>query len=71
LQNPEQVELADLIGAVARKDQPAFRQLYDRAAPKLFAIVLRIVRDRSAAEDILQDVFLRIWRSAGGYSPEA
>jgi RNA polymerase sigma-70 factor (ECF subfamily) len=71
LQRPEHAELANLIAAVAGGDRLAFKRLYDRASPKLFAIILRIVRDRSSAEDILQDVFLRIWRSAGSYSAEA
>lgn len=71
LQKPDQVELARLIAAVASEDSVAFRRLYDRAAPKLFGAILRIIRDRALAEDILQDVFLRIWRGADGYSPEA
>jgi RNA polymerase sigma factor (sigma-70 family) len=70
LDKPEQVELADLIRAVAEGDRGAYRQLYDKSAPKLFGIVLRIIRDRSMAEDILQDVFLRVWRNAGNFAPE-
>jgi RNA polymerase sigma-70 factor (ECF subfamily) len=71
LEQPDQSELAKLLLAVAQADRAAFRRLYDKTAPKLFAIVLRIIRDRSLAEDILQDVFLRIWRNAGTFSPEA
>lgn len=71
MEKSDQAELAELITAVARADRAAFRRLYDKTAPKLFGIVLRIIRDRSLAEDILQDVFLRIWRSAGNFSPEA
>jgi RNA polymerase sigma-70 factor (ECF subfamily) len=67
---PEQGELADLILAVAGGDRGAYRQLYDKTAPKLFGIVLRMIRDRSMAEDILQDVFLRVWRNAGNYAPQ-
>lgn len=70
LDKPEQVELADLIIAVAAGDRGAYRQLYDRTAPKLFGIVLRMIRDRSMAEDILQDIFLRVWRNAGNFAPE-
>jgi RNA polymerase sigma-70 factor (ECF subfamily) len=70
LDKSEQVELADLILAVAAGDRGAYRQLYDKTAPKLFGIVLRIIRDRSMAEDILQDVFLRVWRKAGNFAPE-
>jgi len=44
-----------LLVAVARQDNEAFRRLYDLASPKLFAITLRICRDRSLAEDALQE----------------
>ncbi|WP_027173602.1 sigma-70 family RNA polymerase sigma factor [Methylobacterium sp. 10] len=63
--------LARLIAAVASGNEQALRALYDLTAPKLFGIVLRIQRDRGMAEDVLQDVYLRIWQSAGSFSPEA
>lgn len=58
-----------LLAAVARRDRDAFRALYDAASPKLFAIVLRMVGNRGLAEDIAQDVFLRIWLNASSYEP--
>lgn len=63
--------LAELIARVAAGRQEALRALYDRTAPKLFGLILRIVRDRAAAEDVLQDSYLRVWQHAGGYAPEA
>jgi len=63
--------LAALIAGVARQDRRAFKALYDATAPKLFGIVLRIVRDRAVAEEVLQDVFLRVWQNAATYAPEA
>ena len=48
----------------------AFRKLYDASSSKLFGTVLRIVRNRPAAEDVLQDVFLRIWQNASSYAPD-
>ncbi len=66
----EQAELDTLLVAVARHDRDAFRQLYDRTAPKLLATILRIVRIRSAAEEVLQDVYLRIWQNAESYAPQ-
>ncbi|MDR7038419.1 MULTISPECIES: sigma-70 family RNA polymerase sigma factor [Methylobacterium] len=63
--------LERLLDAVAARDEAALRALYDLTAPKLLGVILRIQRDRSAAEDILQDVFLRVWQSAGSYVPEA
>lgn len=67
----ESAELKNLIQATAKGDRVAFKQLYERAGPKLFAVSLRIIRDKALAEDILQDVFLRIWQSAGSFSSEA
>lgn len=63
--------LAALIGRVADGRQEALRALYDHTAPKLFGVILRIVRDRGAAEDVLQDAYLRVWQGAAGYAPEA
>lgn len=64
-------ELARLIEAVARGDQSALRALYEAIAPKLLGIILRILQDRGAAEDALQEVFVRIWQRAGSYDPRA
>ena len=61
------VGLEELLGATARGDRTAFEALYRRTSAKLFGIVLRILRDRSAAEDVLQDVYLRIWQRAPTY----
>jgi RNA polymerase sigma factor (sigma-70 family) len=66
----EKEELDRLLPAVARHDRAAFRRLYDAASPKLFGIILRIVKNRSLAEEVLQDAFLRIWEHAGSYSAE-
>ena len=67
----DNAELASLIDAVAQRDRGAFKALYERAAPKLFAVVLRILRDRGPAEDVLQDVFLKVWQNAEGFSVDA
>ncbi len=64
-------ELVILLAATARGDRAAFAQLYRRSAPKLFAILLRILPGRSVAEDALQDVFLKIWQNAGSFAPGA
>jgi RNA polymerase sigma-70 factor, ECF subfamily len=63
--------LAALIAAVSGGDRRAFKALYDATAPKLFGVVLRIDRDRAVAEEVLQDVFLRVWQNAGSYAPDA
>ncbi|MBW6522773.1 sigma-70 family RNA polymerase sigma factor [Sphingomonas sp. RHCKR47] len=61
-----------LITALAESaggDRRAFRHVYDMTAPKLFGICLRICGERQAAEDVLQEVYLIIWRRAGAYEP--
>lgn len=56
-----------LVGAIAAGDRAALGALYDRHGSLLLALALRIVRDRREAEDLLHDVFLEVWRSAGDY----
>ena len=55
------------MSATARGDRAAFAALYDRTHAKLFGIVLRILKDRARAEDVLQDVYLKIWQRASSY----
>ncbi|MGO9135443.1 MAG: sigma-70 family RNA polymerase sigma factor [Methylovirgula sp.] len=66
----DNAELASLIEAVAQRDRRAFKVLYERAAPKLFAVALRILRDRGPAEDVLQDAFLKVWQNVEGFSAD-
>jgi RNA polymerase sigma-70 factor (ECF subfamily) len=58
-----------LLRCVADGDMLAFKALYGMAAGRLLAIALRILRDQQAAEDAVQEAFLRIWRNAGRYDP--
>lgn len=61
---------ASLVGAlsrVAQGEREALRQVYTATAPKLFGVCLRISQDREAAEDILQDVYLKVWNRAGRF----
>ena len=60
-------ELMDLLDRIAAQDDSALKSLYDRTASQLFGLALRVVRNRDAAEDVLQEAFLTIWRSAGSY----
>lgn len=64
---PEQ--LVWLLASVARRDRAAFEGLYEATCAKLFGVVLRIVRDQALAEEVLQEIYLKIWNSAGQYSP--
>ena len=60
-------ECIDLLAATARRDRAAFRKLYASTSRQLYGTVLRILRDASAAQDVLQDVYLKIWERAEGY----
>ncbi len=60
-------ELTRLIARVAARDELAFKALYDQSASKLYGLALRVVNNRTWAEDVLQEAFLQIWRSASDY----
>lgn len=68
---PADADLARLLADVAAGDRTALRDLYAATAAKLFGIVHRILQDRSAAEDALQEVFVRVWQRADRYDPQA
>lgn len=52
---------------VAGGDRRALRRVYDATSAKLFGICLRIVRDRQVAEDVLQEVYVKVWHRAGRF----
>jgi RNA polymerase sigma-70 factor (ECF subfamily) len=64
---PPDIELAQLLQRCAAADTAAFRMLYDKTSPILFARLLRMLRRRSVAEEVLQDVFVRIWQRASQF----
>lgn len=59
-----------LIERIARGDREAFGRFYDRYASLAFTFAVRLLSVRSDAEDLLQEVFLQVWRQAGSYSQE-
>jgi RNA polymerase sigma-70 factor (ECF subfamily) len=61
--------LAGLLGRVATGDHAAFAALYERSAGRLFAIALRIVRDRAMAEIVLQRAYMIVWERASAFDP--
>ncbi len=61
--------LTEALVRTGEEDRAAFQEVYRLTSAKLFGICLRICGERSAAEDVLHDVYLTIWKRAGGYEP--
>jgi RNA polymerase sigma-70 factor (ECF subfamily) len=66
----ETASAIQLIQQVAKQDREAFSQLYDRFSALVFTLAMRMLKVRSDAEDLLQEVFVQLWRQAGSYSQE-
>jgi RNA polymerase sigma-70 factor (ECF subfamily) len=60
---------SELMRAFAQKDQHAARELYRRFAPRVFGLGKVMLGNRSQAEDLVQDTFVKVWRAAGSYEP--
>jgi RNA polymerase sigma factor (sigma-70 family) len=58
-----------LLEGLKAKEERAFSVFYDRYAPTLLGIIVRIVRDPDQAEDLLQDTFVKIWKNIHQYDP--
>ena len=65
---PAAVEDAALMRAIAERDPDALALLYDRYSGILKALVIRVVHDEAEADDLLQEIFMQIWRQAKNYS---
>ncbi|MDJ0951211.1 MAG: sigma-70 family RNA polymerase sigma factor [Alphaproteobacteria bacterium] len=62
--------LANLLTATAAGDRRAFTMLYAQSSGQLFAVILRILKQRSWAEEVLQEAYIGIWSHAGSYAPD-
>ena len=60
---------AALIQKITERDEAALAALYDRYAGMLSSVLNRILRDTQAAEEILQDIFYQLWRTASRFDP--
>jgi RNA polymerase sigma-70 factor (ECF subfamily) len=60
-------ELGQLLGRSGLGDRAAFARLYELSSAHLFAVVLRIQRDRAQAEDLLQEIYVSVWKAAAGF----
>ena len=61
------LELSRLLARSGLGDRAAFATLYERSSPHLLGVILRIQRDRAQAEDILQEVYVNVWRAARSF----
>jgi RNA polymerase sigma-70 factor (ECF subfamily) len=68
--HPEGDADTELVLRMTRGDRAALGELYERHAGRVLAVLLKILGDRSEAEDVLHDVFVEAWRRAGAYSRE-
>jgi RNA polymerase sigma-70 factor (ECF subfamily) len=66
----QQAQLAKLIARIALRDQAAFRELYRLTASRLLAVSMRMLRDQGRAEDVLQEAFIGVWRTADRFAIE-
>src|SRR3546814_4753086 len=64
------VDLAALFRRASRGDESAFGQLYDATAARVHGLVLRVVRDPAQAEEVTQEAYLEVWRTASRFDPE-
>ena len=60
-------QLVRLLGEIASGDKGAFKLLYERTSAKLYGICLRVLGNEAEAQEILQEVFLTVWRKADGF----
>jgi len=64
---PQPVPDSALIERMMAGDEAALSTLYDRYSTMLFGMLMRILRDQQAAEEVLQDMFLQLWRNAAQF----
>ena len=65
--NARATEIAALLSRVALGERAAFTALYDSTASHLLGVILRITRNRELSQDILQEVYISVWRAASDF----
>ncbi|HFD86413.1 MAG TPA: sigma-70 family RNA polymerase sigma factor [Gammaproteobacteria bacterium] len=66
---PENDPYAELLLLCSQGDEKAFARLYQLTSPKLFGVCLRLMKTSHAAEDVLQEGYIKIWKNAGSFNP--
>src|SRR5258708_16255060 len=64
---PWEQDDAALLALVQRGDEPGMESLFDRYSKIVYSVALRVLRDPASAEDVLQEVFMQIWRNPNGF----
>lgn len=68
--SPDATVLASLLAHTSHGDEEAFARLYDLTAKYVYGVALRVLRDPGYSEEITQETFLQIWRTAASYDPD-
>jgi RNA polymerase sigma-70 factor, ECF subfamily len=61
---------ADLIDRIKRRDPEGLAAAYDRYGPVAYSLLMRVTRDKTVAEDLLQELFMRLWNRSRDFDPE-
>ena len=69
-QDTDRARLVADLGRIASGDRAALQRVYAATSAKLLGVCLRILNDRSEAEDVLQEAYITIWNRAGTFDPE-
>jgi RNA polymerase sigma-70 factor (ECF subfamily) len=64
---PSTQDDATLLALVQRGDEAAMAALFDRYSKVVYSVALRVLRDPASAEDVLQEIFMQVWRSPEGF----
>lgn len=64
---PSDLDDASLLALVQRGDEPAMASLFDRYSKVVYSVSLRVLRDPASAEDVLQEIFMQVWRSPDSF----
>ncbi len=69
LMHGEGISDADLMAQISRREERALEQLYDRYSRAVYSLILRITHQPASSQEIVQEVFLQLWRNAHAYQP--
>ncbi len=64
---PAPATLEELVTAASRGDERAFAELYDQTSPRVYGMVLRVIRDPAQAAEVTQDIYLEVWRQSARF----